>query len=132
MILMEMLVAGMLFGMEARWKAALDAIGKPMKQDPATFALFFGMYFLLGMAGAWLYAAIRPRYGAGPKTAVRAGLAVWVLSMLLPQMVNLALNIYPASTLYIFIPISLLECVLAVLVAGWIYKEGGASSTAAA
>ena len=34
----------------------------------------------LGFATVWLYAAIRPRFGPGPKTAIWAGLAVWALS----------------------------------------------------
>ena len=39
-----------------------------------------------GIALIWIYAAIRPRFGAGVKTAVIAGLAVWVLSSLLPNL----------------------------------------------
>ena len=34
----------------------------------------------LGFATVWLYAAIRPRFGPGPKTAIWAGLVVWALS----------------------------------------------------
>jgi len=34
----------------------------------------------LGIATVWLYAAIRPRFGPGPKTAIFAGLVVWALS----------------------------------------------------
>ena len=34
----------------------------------------------LGVATVWLYAAIRPRFGPGPKTAICAGLVVWALS----------------------------------------------------
>jgi len=30
----------------------------------------------------WLYSAIRPRYGAGPKTALIAGLFLWFISVL--------------------------------------------------
>jgi len=30
----------------------------------------------------WLYASIRPRYGPGPKTAVVAGLALWLITHL--------------------------------------------------
>jgi hypothetical protein len=45
---------------------------------------------LLGLVGGivviWLYAAIRPRFGAGAKTAVLAGLAVWVVGALLPNL----------------------------------------------
>ena len=33
--------------------------------------------FLCGIAAVWLYAAIRPRFGAGLKTALIAGIAVW-------------------------------------------------------
>jgi hypothetical protein len=34
--------------------------------------------FLVGIFAVWLYAAIRPRYGDGPKTALCAGAVVWV------------------------------------------------------
>ena len=39
-----------------------------------------------GIALIWVYAAIRPRFGAGVKTAVYAGLAVWVVGWLLPNL----------------------------------------------
>jgi hypothetical protein len=39
-----------------------------------------------GIALIWVYAAIRPRFGAGVKTAVYAGLAVWVVGALLPNL----------------------------------------------
>jgi hypothetical protein len=38
--------------------------------------------FLCGIVLVWLYASIRPRYGPGPKTAVIAGLAVWLITRL--------------------------------------------------
>ncbi len=38
-----------------------------------------------GIAMVWVYAAIRPRFGAGVKTAVYAGLAVWVVGILIPN-----------------------------------------------
>src|SRR5947207_1841326 len=34
--------------------------------------------FVIGILITWLYAAMRPRFGAGPKTAVMAGLVVWL------------------------------------------------------
>jgi hypothetical protein len=44
---------------------------------------------LIGLAGGiiliWIYAAIRPRFGPGPITAVYAGVAVWLLGTLLPN-----------------------------------------------
>jgi hypothetical protein len=48
------------------------------------------LYNLLGLvcgiALIWIYAAIRPRFGAGVKTAVYAGLAVWVVGILIPNL----------------------------------------------
>src|SRR5207249_3963498 len=41
--------------------------------------MFLAWGFLVGIFAVWLYAAIRPRYGAGPKTALCAGAAVWGL-----------------------------------------------------
>jgi len=35
--------------------------------------------FVLGTLLVWLYAAIRPRFGAGPRTALYAAVFVWML-----------------------------------------------------
>ena len=43
----------------------------------------FLVNLLEGIWAMWLYAAIRPRYGAGPKTAVAAGISWWVISSLI-------------------------------------------------
>jgi hypothetical protein len=44
---------------------------------------------VLGLAGGialiWIYAAIRPRFGAGVRTAILAGLACWFIGSLLPN-----------------------------------------------
>lgn len=78
--------------------------------------------FVQGIMSVWLYAAIRPRFGPGPKTAAMAVFAVWVLigwhnitwavftgtplaAVLLPVMMNLPL------------------VVLAGMAGAWLYKE---------
>lgn len=38
-----------------------------------------------GLVAIWIYAAIRPRFGAGVMTAAYAGIAVWVVGVLLPN-----------------------------------------------
>jgi hypothetical protein len=42
--------------------------------------------FLYGISLVYLYAAIRPRYGPGPKTAIWAGLIMWVIAVLLREL----------------------------------------------
>ena len=44
------------------------------------------LFILVGIFLIWIYAAIRPRFGAGPKTAILAGLAVWIVGSLLPNL----------------------------------------------
>jgi hypothetical protein len=49
--------------------------------------LWFNLLGLVtGIALIWIYAAIRPRFGAGPKTAACAGLAVWVVGVVIPNL----------------------------------------------
>ena len=38
-----------------------------------------------GILAVWVYAAIRPRFGAGLNTAIRAGVVVWFLGTLVPN-----------------------------------------------
>jgi hypothetical protein len=38
-----------------------------------------GTGFVLGIATVWLYAAIRPRFGPGPRSAMLAAFAAWVV-----------------------------------------------------
>ena len=56
------------------WNPSLEALGHPLKET-AGMAIFWTVFILVGgILAVWLYSAIRPRYGAGPKTAVIAGL----------------------------------------------------------
>ena len=54
--------------------AAMQALNKPPMAD-SVIPWFVFLDFLYGIFLVWLYAAIRPRFGAGPATAVKAGLA---------------------------------------------------------
>jgi len=58
-------------------EAAMTALGRQV--GGSALAMFTVWCFLVGIFAVWLYAAIRPRYGAGPKTALCAGAAVWGL-----------------------------------------------------
>jgi hypothetical protein len=49
--------------------------------------IWFNVLGLLGgIVLIWIYAAIRPRFGAGVGTAVIAGVAVWVVGSLIPNL----------------------------------------------
>ena len=48
-----------------------------------SIAFLFIVNLVMGIWAMWLYAAIRPRYGPGPKTAVVTGLSWWVIGSLI-------------------------------------------------
>src|SRR6266849_4394870 len=54
-------------------EAAISALGRQM--GGGALAMFIAWGFLVGIFAIWLYAAIRPRYFACPKTAACAGAA---------------------------------------------------------
>ena len=76
-----------------------------------------------GFLAAFLYAAIRPRFGAGPRTALVAALFVWVAAFV-PRLVELnEFGILTGWRLTVSVPWSLAEVMLATLLAGSIYRE---------
>jgi hypothetical protein len=109
------------------WEAAMAALGKPAANG-AQIGLFVVWGFLVAIFAVWLYAAIRPRYGAGPKTALCAGSAVWGLGYVLGQAALLIMNIVPVRIIGIGLVVGLVEILLATLVGAWLYKEPGTAS----
>jgi hypothetical protein len=67
-----------------QWADETKRLGVDMSQAAQTQSLvgWVSFDFLCGVTLLWLYAAIRPRYGAGAATAVIAGLAVWFITHL--------------------------------------------------
>jgi len=80
--------------------------------------------FALGFLAVWTYAAIRPRFGPGPKTAICAGLAVWAMSYLYAGVyVYAGIVILPAKLAWFPVVWGLIEVPLATLAGAWLYKE---------
>src|SRR5205807_7274826 len=96
-------------------EAAISALGRQM--GGGALAMFVAWGFLVGFFAVWLYAAIRPRYGAGPKTALCAGAAVWGLGYLLCSVTPIALHLFPGRLMAIGLAVGLVE-VLAATLAG--------------
>ena len=108
------------------WEAAMAALGKP-PMGGNQIAVFVIWGFLVGVFAVWLYAAIRPRYGAGPKTALCAGAAVWGLGYLLASVPPIVLNFFPARIMILGLVVGLVEVLMATLLGAWLYRETGAA-----
>jgi hypothetical protein len=101
------------------WSAALEALGHPLKETFGTNVLWVVLAFLLGILFVWLYAAIRPRCGAGPRTAAVAGVAAGVL-LLIPDIGwGSMLRLIPARVWAIDAVGTLVTAVVATLLGAW-------------
>jgi hypothetical protein len=79
--------------------------------------------FVLGIVIVLGYAAIRPRFGAGPKTAIIAALFAWFGVYLYSGIINGLLFRIPLNLLLIAFAWGLVEYVIAALIGAWLYRE---------
>jgi len=79
--------------------------------------------FLLGIVTVGLYAAIRPRFGPGVKTAVVAALFVWYFAYFYSASATVLMGIYPANIAAIGVVWGLVEIVLASIAGARLYTE---------
>ena len=73
------------YALAARMKAETDAF-KPglseLMMTSSSMISYIVMDFALGIALVWTYAAIRPRFGPGSRTAVFTSLLFWLLALI--------------------------------------------------
>jgi len=106
--------------------AALDALGQPLQETFISTVIGVVLGFLVMILVMWLYAAIRPRYGAGPRTALVAGVAAGFLFAVFPDMGwGLTLRLIPGRVWATDAVVSLVVIVIATLLGAWVYKEEG-------
>ena len=79
--------------------------------------------FLVGIALVWLHAAIRPRFGANVRTAVIAGLFIWVTMWVLGFGSMLIQGVFPNDLIVTSIVWGLFEVPLASVAGAYLYKE---------
>lgn len=77
---------------------------------------------LFGIVTIWIYAGIRPRFGPGPMTAAKAGLAMWATMALMFYGLS-SMGIFPLAYFVKSMGIYLVVMVAAALAGGYFYKE---------
>jgi hypothetical protein len=106
--------------------AAMTALGK----QPITNAQvpwFVVLDFVAGIFLVWMYAAVRPRFGPGPGTAVKAGVAVWFVAGLLNTLFMMPMGLMPQNLMITTVAVMLVEFPLAAVVGAKFYTEGAAT-----
>jgi len=84
---------------------------------------FVIMCFVLGVLMVWTYAAVRPRLGPGPKTAVIVAVLVWFMTLVWSGGSQVAMGIMPLSLTLFGLVWGLGELVIASLVGAKLYRE---------
>ena len=106
-----------------QWAVGMENLGHGA--FPASAIIAFNMLGLIGgIVTIWIYAAIRPRFGAGMGTAVRAGVVSWILTSMIPnlsfmwvaQLFGRHLTVYTTAG-------ALVEIVVGTIAGAALYKE---------
>ncbi|PYS74509.1 MAG: hypothetical protein DMF73_03340 [Acidobacteria bacterium] len=82
-----------------------------------------GLTVVLGVVIVLGYAAIRPRFGAGPKTAIMAALFAWFGIYLYTGVINGLLFGIPTNTMLLVLVWGLVEYIIATMVGAALYRE---------
>jgi len=98
--------------------------GFPTDPGMSFMVIAISITFVLGIVIVLGYAAIRPRFGAGPKTAVFAALFAWCGVYLYQNTIAFGLGLVPMRLVAIALAWGLVEYILATVAGAALYKEG--------
>lgn len=121
----EYLVNGIV--LKDEWDAAMTTAGLQAYSTSGIIMLVL-MTLVLGFISVWLYAAIRPRFGPGPRTAVYAALLVWLLVWVVPTVYNSLAPIFPTGLMMTATVFALFELPIATVAGAWLYREEPAAT----
>lgn len=117
---------GLILG--SRMEAEMAAVAPSMKgqsMSAATIATNVVTTFAIGILLVWLYAAMRPRFGPGPRTAAYAALAVWICGFIF-HLVLLLTGMSTVSTYALASVAALVQTFAAAWVGAMLYTEDAA------
>lgn len=117
------MVNGMLLGprMTAEMDAAAPGLAAKMSMG-TTIGVNVLTEFVIGILIVWLYAAMRPRFGPGMRTAVYAALVPWICGLFFYS--GWLLTGMMTSASYVIVSIvALINVIAGAAVGGWLYRE---------
>jgi pimeloyl-ACP methyl ester carboxylesterase len=116
----EFILNGVLLAAEMN-EAMAELNRPPIEASMIVWFVLLG--FGIGFMVVWLYAAIRPRFGPGVRTAICAALTVWGLAYLYPNLFITIMNLFPTRLMVIATVWGLVEMVIAGIAGAWAYTE---------
>jgi len=117
--LFQILWSGIVLGRQ--WQAAMHTLYHV--PPPKAVWIFLLDSVAMGVAAIWLYAAVRTRFGPGPRTAIVAGVAYWIIGYALPDIGIAQTGVFPVKLLVLTNLGGLGIIILATLVGASFYRE---------
>lgn len=114
-----------------QWAEVMTGLGKSGTMSIKQIVAFNVWGLAVGILTVGLYAAIRPRFGAGPRTGVLAGLGVWALAFAMGDAAPVFLHIFPVGTMATSLVVEAVGMAIAGVAGAAIYKESAAEAVAA-
>lgn len=108
-----------------RMKADLERVNPMLwasMNDMGKMPMFLATDFVIGIVLVWLYAAIRPRFGPGPATAMKAGAALWIVGTSIIYYFTVA-GMFSMGTFAYSSALSLVNVLLSAWVGAKLYSE---------
>jgi hypothetical protein len=110
-----------------RWAEIMTALGKSGGDVGRQHPGYFLAYDLLkGVLAVWLYAAMRPRFGPGPATALLAAITIWLLVIPTPIIGLLPMEFFSVRFAVLWSLYGLVPIIVGTLAGAWLYREAAA------
>jgi len=93
-----------------------------MEMGGGQIATYVFFDFIIGMLVVWTYAAVRPRFGPGPRTAMYVALLFFVFGMILNFGYKES-GIMSPGLWYSYSGMWLVNLLIATMVGAWVYQE---------
>ena len=108
----------------ADWMAWQNAGHMPLAlSHGAAIVIWIILSLVNGLTGVWIYAGIRPRYGAGVKTALIAGFMLWLVGGLGAALAQFALGNVPHNVVAVGAIGGLIADLIAIVAGAYFYQE---------
>lgn len=118
----DFVINGMLLMNDFAANASRLGLAPETQTAPKVAATWIAIDFILGILVVFIYAAIRPRFGPGVKTAAIAGFTLWIVGASLVLGFAMSGMFTMAIWTKMLVP-TLVNSIAGAVVGAWAYKE---------
>jgi hypothetical protein len=114
------------------WAQVMANVGRKVTEEPSHMVYYAAYDLAKALVGVWLYAAIRPRFAPGPRTAVIAAVATWALVIPIPLLGLIPSGFFGRRFALLWSIEGLVVMVIAIVIGAWLYREADSAAPARA